>query len=209
MLLDASAPAGTPGRLPLPEVAVRVGNDNDRRFPHHTAPDLPEVIGEVLGRPVLRSYCLKRLGSERIHREGWRQNDHSDHQALPLLALDGPPGRGDDRRCVRPRLPHPSGVDHTRRHTPLGRPWDLGVVDDPGPWRESGSMPADTLTLAQLLILSALIGGTIEYAQIVRRRIRLRREQAASEVTADIGLRGLVRVFLATGAEDMERLPQR
>jgi hypothetical protein len=70
-------------------------------------------------------------------------------------------------------------------------------------------MPADTLTLAQLLILSALIGGTIEYAQIVRRRIRLRREQAASEVTADIGLRGLVRVFLATGAEDMERLPQR
>lgn len=69
-------------------------------------------------------------------------------------------------------------------------------------------MPADAVTLAQLLALSALIGGTIEYAEIVRRRIQLRREQAASEETAVIGLHGLVRVFLATANEDAEPLAQ-
>ena len=64
-------------------------------------------------------------------------------------------------------------------------------------------MQADTLTLANLLSLGALIGATIEYAEIIRRRARMRLEDALRQENADLALRGLVRVFLADepGAE--------
>jgi len=58
-------------------------------------------------------------------------------------------------------------------------------------------MGATNLLLAQLLALAGLIGGTIEYCEIVRRRATLRfaeRERLAFQAA---GLNGLVRVFLA------------
>lgn len=58
-------------------------------------------------------------------------------------------------------------------------------------------MYADPMTLAQLLSLSALIGATIEYIEIIKRRAASRREAAIREEGADVGLHGLVRVFLA------------
>jgi hypothetical protein len=58
-------------------------------------------------------------------------------------------------------------------------------------------MQADTLTLASLLSLGALIGATIEYAEIIRRRARQRFEDALRKESGDFGLRGLVRVFMA------------
>ena len=53
-------------------------------------------------------------------------------------------------------------------------------------------------TLASLLTLAGLIGGTIEYAEIVRRRIAMRGRAAEQEQLADSGLRALVRVLVAT-----------
>jgi hypothetical protein len=44
--------------------------------------------------------------------------------------------------------------------------------------------PADSFTLAQLLVMAALVAGTCEYGEIVRRRRlrrRLDRERAATE----------------------------
>jgi hypothetical protein len=55
---------------------------------------------------------------------------------------------------------------------------------------------ADPHLLAQALALIALIGGTIEYCQILERRQR-RIEDAAARLTAESGLRGLVRVLAA------------
>ena len=51
--------------------------------------------------------------------------------------------------------------------------------------------------LAQLLSLTALLGATIEYAEIIKRRGLVRRADALRTESADLGLRGLVRVFLA------------
>jgi len=53
------------------------------------------------------------------------------------------------------------------------------------------------IVLAQLLTLVALIGATIEYAEIVRRRAVAKHERAAA---VDAGLHGLVRVMLADGS---------
>ena len=52
-------------------------------------------------------------------------------------------------------------------------------------------------TLASLLTLAGLIGGTIEYAEIVRRRVVMRGRVAEQEQLADSGLRALVRVLVA------------
>ncbi len=55
--------------------------------------------------------------------------------------------------------------------------------------------------LASLLVLAGLIGGTIEYIEIVRRREHRRRLAAEDQLMADSGLRGLVRLFEATPDE--------
>jgi hypothetical protein len=65
-------------------------------------------------------------------------------------------------------------------------------------------MQVDTHALAQLLSLSGLLGGTIEYAEIIKRRALRRRTVAARDEGADVGLHGLVRVFLADEAQGGE-----
>ena len=65
-------------------------------------------------------------------------------------------------------------------------------------------MQVDTHALAQLLSLSGLLGGTIEYAEIIKRRALSRRSAASREEGAEIGLHGLVRVFLADEAQGDE-----
>ena len=50
--------------------------------------------------------------------------------------------------------------------------------------------------LAQLLAYGALLAATIEYCEIVKRRMAERQRMADNEVAAEAGLRGIVRVFL-------------
>jgi hypothetical protein len=63
------------------------------------------------------------------------------------------------------------------------------------------AMQPDTHTLAQLLATSGLIGSTIEYAEILKRRTAARRVAAEREEGAEIGLRGLVRLLLVDESE--------
>lgn len=63
-------------------------------------------------------------------------------------------------------------------------------------------MQPSTYDLAQLLSLAALIGGTIEYAEIIKRRGIARGADAAREESADLGLRGLVRVLLTDSEQE-------
>jgi hypothetical protein len=59
-------------------------------------------------------------------------------------------------------------------------------------------MQAETQTLlTQLVTLAGLIGATIEYAEIVKRRAQLRLQVAERKWFEEDGLRGLVRVFEA------------
>jgi hypothetical protein len=58
-------------------------------------------------------------------------------------------------------------------------------------------MAADTQTLAQLLSLAALIAATIEYAEVIKRRVKRRADARERAAIQDVGLNGLVRVFLA------------
>jgi hypothetical protein len=58
-------------------------------------------------------------------------------------------------------------------------------------------MEPNAQTLAQLLSLAALIGATIEYAEIMKRRTAMRRYVGERSLFEGDGLRGLVRVFLA------------
>jgi hypothetical protein len=62
-------------------------------------------------------------------------------------------------------------------------------------------MQADTQTLAQLLATSGLIGSTIEYAELLKRRTAARRAAAERQEGAEVGLRGLVRVLLVDEPE--------
>jgi hypothetical protein len=58
-------------------------------------------------------------------------------------------------------------------------------------------MTADTVMLARLLAMAALLAATTEYAEIIRRRVMRQvtaRERSALE---QHGLHGLVRLFLA------------
>ena len=57
-------------------------------------------------------------------------------------------------------------------------------------------MEPTAVTLAQLLSMAALIAATIEYCEIVRRRVATRALQAQRLETEEVGLRGLVRVLL-------------
>lgn len=57
-------------------------------------------------------------------------------------------------------------------------------------------MDASHQLLAELLTQACLIGATIEYAEIVRRRVVARGELAALADLQEAGLRGLVRIFV-------------
>ncbi len=59
----------------------------------------------------------------------------------------------------------------------------------------------DRLLLAQLVTLAGLIGATIEYIEVVRRRTARRQLAAQRAALEEDGLRGLVRVFLADGTD--------
>ena len=59
--------------------------------------------------------------------------------------------------------------------------------------------------LARLLLVAALIAGTIEYAEIVKRRIAMLESTAALDELAQTGLQGLLRVFLDSGGTGSER----
>jgi hypothetical protein len=55
------------------------------------------------------------------------------------------------------------------------------------------------LLLGQLLALIALMGATIEYAELAKRRARDRRRHAETAAMQEAGLRGLVRALLIDG----------
>ncbi len=57
-------------------------------------------------------------------------------------------------------------------------------------------MGIDQQTVAQALCLIALLAGTIEYIEVIRRRVALRDADAERRREEDVALRGLVRVFL-------------
>ncbi|MEX0626037.1 MAG: hypothetical protein WD402_05795 [Chloroflexota bacterium] len=58
-------------------------------------------------------------------------------------------------------------------------------------------MTADTVMLARLLSMAALIAATTEYAEVIRRRVVRRAKARERSVLEQHGLHGLVRVFLA------------
>ena len=55
----------------------------------------------------------------------------------------------------------------------------------------------DVELLARLIAYAALIAATIEYCEIVKRRLLVRRLRAEQLDSQTMGLQGLVRVFLA------------
>ncbi len=55
--------------------------------------------------------------------------------------------------------------------------------------------PVEQTLLTQLVVTAGLIGATIEYAEIVKRRAQLRLQAAERAWFEEDGLRGLVRVF--------------
>jgi hypothetical protein len=74
------------------------------------------------------------------------------------------------------------------------------LASEPYPPTFVGMQP-EIHTLAQLVATSGLIGSTIEYAEILKRRTAARRVAAEREEGAEIGLRGLVRVLLVDEPE--------
>ena len=66
-------------------------------------------------------------------------------------------------------------------------------------------MEPDPQMLGKILAIIALLAATIAYLGIVRSRVAARKLDAQRGVSADAGLRGLVRVFL-TDRRD-EELP--
>ena len=61
--------------------------------------------------------------------------------------------------------------------------------------------------LVQLVTTAGLIGATIEYAEIIKRRALLRLQVAERALFEEDGLRGLVRVFEAS--EVLAKAPRR
>jgi hypothetical protein len=57
-------------------------------------------------------------------------------------------------------------------------------------------MSAPPEMLGQLVSMGALVGGTVEYIEILKRRALGRQMAAEREQSGDVGLQGLVRVFL-------------
>jgi len=64
----------------------------------------------------------------------------------------------------------------------------------------TAGMQASPQTLAELLSMAGLLGATIEYAELVKRRALARRDTTMRQGSGDLGLRGLVRVLLADEA---------
>lgn len=58
-------------------------------------------------------------------------------------------------------------------------------------------MDADTVTLARLLLMTALTAATIEYAEVIKRRFVRRADAREQALLEEHGLHGLVRIFLA------------
>ena len=58
-------------------------------------------------------------------------------------------------------------------------------------------MTGDTIMLARLLAMAALLAATTEYAEMIKRRVLLRVNARERSVFEQHGLNGLVRVFLA------------
>lgn len=65
------------------------------------------------------------------------------------------------------------------------------------PGRIVSCMAADTVMLARLLSMAALIAATTKYAEVIKRRVVRRADARERAVFEERGLRGLVRVFLA------------
>jgi hypothetical protein len=65
-------------------------------------------------------------------------------------------------------------------------------------WRSAhaGHVPGDNELLARLLTLTALIAGTMQYVELMARRVAERRRRADVALAQDAGLRGLVRIAL-------------
>jgi hypothetical protein len=63
-------------------------------------------------------------------------------------------------------------------------------------------MDASHQTLAALLSQACLIGATIEYAEIVRRRVDARGRLADLAILQESGLAGLVRIFIESETEN-------
>lgn len=57
-------------------------------------------------------------------------------------------------------------------------------------------MAADAVLASQLLSFVALVAATVEYREILRRRVHVRVREAEQRAAYDAGLRGMVRVFL-------------
>ena len=66
----------------------------------------------------------------------------------------------------------------------------IGSVNDP-------TVQADSVFIAQFLALVALMAATIEYCEMLQRRVFSRRFAALREEAAISGLNGLVRMFVA------------
>ena len=58
------------------------------------------------------------------------------------------------------------------------------------------------ILLAQLTAYAGLLAATIEYCEIVNRRVAARKRAVDIEDAAEAGLRGVVRVFLADAEPD-------
>ena len=69
-------------------------------------------------------------------------------------------------------------------------------------------MDPDTLTLARLLIIAALLAATTEYAELIKRRAVRTAHARERAMFEEQGLDGLVRVFLA-GGPSREPSPRR
>ena len=78
---------------------------------------------------------------------------------------------------------------------------DDGRVGDGRRASEHSRVQGDSYLLGQLLATAGLIGATIEYAEIIKRRGITRRAATMREESADLGLQGLVRVLLVEEGE--------
>jgi len=58
-------------------------------------------------------------------------------------------------------------------------------------------MTADTVTLARLLAMAALLAATTEYAEMIKRRVTCRLNARERSALEQHGLHGVVRVLLA------------
>lgn len=68
-------------------------------------------------------------------------------------------------------------------------------------------MTADTLMLARLLAMAALLAATTEYAEVIKRRVAGRVNARERSLLEQHGLHGLVRVLLAEAPSAADPFP--